>query len=157
LERLGLDYIDLYLMHAPVGFTYHGEDVLFPKLENGLYDTNEVDYLDTWQAMEKLVDLGLVKSIGISNFNAEQIDRLLSVAKIKPVNNQIECNPNLNQKELIKFCKERDIIVSAYCPLGQPKPDQKTPDFMYDSKVKEIGKKYGKTAAQVILRYLVSS
>lgn len=65
-------------------------------------------------------------------------------------------SPGINQKKLIKFCKERDIIVTAYCPLGRPDFAAKKPNYLFDDKVKAIGDKYGKTAAQVILRYLVN-
>lgn len=108
--------------------------------------------------MEECVNLGLAKSIGISNFNAEQIDRLLKNCKIKPVCNQVEVNPNLNQKKLIEFSRQRDIVIVGYCPLGRseyagtagfPNPT------IFDPKVAEIGKKYNKTPAQVVLNYLV--
>lgn len=80
--------------------------------------SSDVDYMDTWRAMEKLVDLGIVKSIGISNFNSEQVDRVVNESRIKPVSNQVECSPNINQKKLTAFCKERDVVVVAYSPLG---------------------------------------
>lgn len=109
--------------------------------------------------MEECVNLGLTKSIGISNFNAEQIDRLVKNCKIKPVCNQVEANPNLNQKKLIEFCKQRDIVIVGYCPLGRSEYAG-TPGFpdptIFDPKVIEIGKKYNKTPAQVVLNYLVS-
>lgn len=107
--------------------------------------------------MEKLVEIGLVKSIGVSNFNSEQITRLLSIAKIKPVCNQVECNPNINQKKLIKFCKDLNIVVVAFSPLRMPVADK--PDSpkaaMSDENIKAIAEKYNKSTAQVILRYLV--
>lgn len=68
---------------------------------------------------------------------------------------QVECTPNLNQRKLIEFCKEHDIAVTAYSPLGRPNLEAKTPDFIYDEEVAQIGKKYNKTAVQVVLRYLV--
>lgn len=71
--------------------------------------TTDVDYIDTWRAMEKLVESGRVRSIGISNFNSEQMDRILSIATIKPVTNQVECHPNLNQRKLINFSAARNI------------------------------------------------
>lgn len=104
--------------------------------------------------MERLVELGWVKSIGVSNFNSEQIVRLLNVAKIRPVVNQIECSPTINQRKLTKFCKERHIEVTGFCPLGHPNPAGRTPAFMYDGRVKAIADKYGKTPAQIGLRYL---
>lgn len=119
------------------------------------FDRDDVDYLDIWREMEKLVQLGLVRSIGISNFNSVQIDRLLSVAKIRPVTNQIEVSPKLNQRQLTKFCKDRGIVVTAYSPLGRPDLKNRTPSYIFDDKVEKIAAKYGKTTAQVVLRYLV--
>jgi len=146
LQNLGLEYIDLYLMHTPFGFSQN---------RNGSASQSEIDYVDTWHCMENLVQIGLAKNIGISNFNAEQITRLVSAAHIKPVNLQIECNPNINQLNLINLCKEYNIVVSAYCPLGQPDPYSKSPDFLFDSRIAAIGNKYGKTNAQIALRFLV--
>lgn len=105
--------------------------------------------------MERLIETGKVKSIGVSNFNSEQIARLLAVAKIPPVVNQVECSPSISQKKLTKFCKERNIIVTGFCPLGHPNPSARTPEFMYDSRVKAIADKYNKTSAQIGLKYLV--
>lgn len=117
--------------------------------------SSDVDYLDTWKAMEKLQEKGLVKNIGVSNFNSEQLARLLSNCKIKPIHNQIECHPGLNQKPLLALCKKHDIVVTAYCPLGRPEPAKKIPVYLFDDKVKAIGEKYNKSPAQVVLRYLV--
>lgn len=117
---------------------------------------SNVDYMDTWKAMERLVATGKVKSIGVSNFNSEQIARLLSSANIKPVVNQVECSPQINQTKLTKFCRERNIAVTGFCPLGHPNPAARTPDFMYDARVRAIADKYGKSPAQIGLRYLVS-
>lgn len=129
---------------------------IFKKFKKKYYFSDN-DYIETWKAMEKLVEIGLVKSIGVSNFNSEQLTRLLSIAKIKPVCNQVECNPNINQKKLIKFCKELNIVVVAYCPLRMPINDN--PDLpkaaMSDDNIKAIAEKYNKSTAQVILRYLV--
>lgn len=119
-----------------------------------------MDYCDTWQGMEECVKLGLTKSIGLSNFNSQQIDRILSIAQIKPVMNQIECHPNLNQKKLRDFCKQRDIVITAYSPLGSPKRSWAKPTdpqvAIEASEILEISKKYEKTPAQVVLRYLVN-
>lgn len=113
--------------------------------------SDAVDIVDTWRAMEKLVDLGLTRSIGLSNFNSEQVDRILSMARIKPVTNQVECSPLLNQKKLITFLKERNITLTAYCPLAKGKAP-----FYDDARVAAIAEKYNKTSAQIALRYLVS-
>lgn len=107
--------------------------------------------------MENLVNMGLVKSIGVSNFNSTQIDRLYQFATIKPVANQVECCPTLNQRKLIEFCKEREIVIIAYCPLRHPVPTKQPPDFLVDDQVKNIAQKYNKLPAQIVLRYLVSA
>lgn len=159
LKNLGLDYVNLYLMHTPMASVYVSDefDDFMPKDKDGNIRFSDVDYVDTWNAMEKLVGLGLVKSIGVSNFNSEQIQRVLDNCKVKPVTNQVECGPSINQKQLIKFCKDRGVIVTAYSPLGRPHvnlPNIPKP-ALADSRVAEIGDKYGKTAAQVILRFLI--
>ncbi|KAH8376420.1 aldose reductase-like [Drosophila serrata] len=155
LANFGLDYVDLYLMHWPYSYVYRGDNEMMPTDAKGEVELNDIDYLDTWRAMEKLVELGLTKSIGVSNFNSEQLTRLLANCKIKPIHNQIECHPALNQKKLIALCKKNDIVVTAYCPLGRPNPAEKTPNYIYDAKVQAIGDKYKKSTAQVVLRYLI--
>lgn len=105
--------------------------------------------------MEELVRKGMVRSIGLSNFNSEQIVRVLKSSTIKPVMNQIECSPSISQRKLIEFCKERDILVTAYTPLAKANVDERKPDFLFNEDVIAIGKKYGKTAVQITLRYLV--
>lgn len=159
LENLGLDYVDLYLMHSPMGLEFREPEDLNPKDEAGNLVASGDNYVHTWKAMEKLVDLGLVKSIGVSNFNSEQITRILENCRIKPVTNQVECSPTINQKMLIGFCKAHDIIVTAYSPLTRPHRYEKDHSMpkpaLLDPRVEEIGKRYNKTPAQVVLRYLV--
>lgn len=117
-----------------------------------------MDYVDTYKAMEKLLLTGLVQNIGVSNFNSQQIHRLLANCIVKPVVNQIEVGPSRTQKKLIQFCMERDIHIMGFSPLGRPHyaiyPDLPKLAFL-DDRVISIGKKYGKTGAQVVLRYLV--
>ena len=130
---------------------------LFPE-KDGKVLYSDVDYVDTWKEMEKLVDKGYTKSIGVSNFSAEQVDRVLAIARIKPVTNQVECHPYLNQKKLIEYSKSKGIVITAYSPLGSPdrpwaKPDD--PQLMDDPKLKTIAEKYQKTPAQILLRYQV--
>ncbi|KAJ9593082.1 hypothetical protein L9F63_027677 [Diploptera punctata] len=157
LADLGLDYVDLYLIHWPHAFK-EGDDFI-PEDSNGKIIYSKVDYVDTWKAMEECVKLGLTKSIGLSNFNSKQIQRVLDIATIKPVVNQVECHPYLNQKKLINFCKKKNIVVTAYSPFGGPasiaEGNPNAPNPLLDPKIKAIGDKRGKSTAQVILRYLI--
>ncbi|CAD7083088.1 unnamed protein product [Hermetia illucens] len=154
LENLGLDYIDLYLIHFPMGFAYVDDATPIPKAERATFvTTNDYDCVDIWKPMEQLVKKGLVRSIGISNFNADQTERILGNCEIKPVVNQFECHIELNQKKLREFCRKRDIVVISYCPLGRHNSAAKKPAFLYDERTKAIAKKYSKTPAQVAIRY----
>lgn len=153
LENLGLSYVDLYLVHWPFAFK-EGDD-LMPRNEDGALQLSDIDYLETWKGMEECARLGLARSIGISNFNQEQITRLLGVAKILPVNNQVEVSINLNQKSLIEFCKKHNITITAFSPLGQPGNRAGIPNSLDNPKVIELSKKYNKTPAQIALRYVL--
>ncbi|XP_058462865.1 1,5-anhydro-D-fructose reductase-like [Malaya genurostris] len=157
-DMLNIDYIDLYLMHSPMGLQFQGYEYgdMQPKDADGNPLYSDVDYVETWKAMEKLVNSGKVRSIGLSNFNSEQIKRILAMAEIKPVNNQIEVNPGWNQKKLMEFCKSHGITVTAFGPMGRPhRLTYGNKSALGDPKVLEIGRKYGKTDGQVILRYLI--
>lgn len=118
LQNLQTSYLDLYLIHWPMA--YKEGDELFPKDENDKVIFSDVDFVDTWKSMEQAVDKGLAKSIGISNFNAAQTQRILDSCRIKPVINQIECHPYLTQQKLAEFLKKNDMLVTAYSPLGSP-------------------------------------
>ncbi|XP_070223067.1 dihydrodiol dehydrogenase 3 [Bos mutus] len=118
LKNLQLDYVDLYIIHIPVALK-PGEE-LFPKDENGKLIFDSVDLCLTWEALEKCKDAGLTKSIGVSNFNHKQLEKILNKPglKYKPVCNQVECHPYLNQSKLLDFCKSHDIVLVAFGALG---------------------------------------
>lgn len=156
LKNLRLSYVDMYLIHWPMGYKEDGE--LFPVDAEGKVAYSDVDYLDTWKEMEKLVKDGLVKSIGVSNFNKNQIERVLAAATIPPATNQVECHPYLTQKKLMEYCKSKNIAITAYSPLGSPnRPWAKAGDpvLMEDPKIIAIADKYQKTAAQILIRYQI--
>lgn len=156
LKNLQLEYLDLFLIHWPHGFR-SGEE-LFPADGEGNTIFSDVDYVETWKAMEECVRKGLTKSIGLSNFNSEQVERVMKGATIKPVVNQVECHPYLTQKKLKAFCEERGIRLIAYSPLGSPdRPfaDPNAPKLLDDPKLKTVAEKYGKTVAQILIRYQI--
>uniref|UniRef100_A0A1A9W803 NADP-dependent oxidoreductase domain-containing protein n=1 Tax=Glossina brevipalpis TaxID=37001 RepID=A0A1A9W803_9MUSC len=143
LENLCLSYIDLYLMHTPMGVKRTDDLYDFAPVDKDCKPLfTDTDYVCTWQAMEKLVEDCLCKSIGICNFNLKQLKRLIKKAKIVPQVLQMECHPYLTQKELCAYCKCENIIITAYSPLGSPSRPWA-----------EIAKKHKKTPAQVLIRY----
>jgi methylglyoxal/glyoxal reductase len=124
LAKLGLDYLDLYLIHWPV----------------------EGKYKEAWRALETLYKEGRVKAIGVSNFQIHHLEDLMKDAGIKPVINQVEYHPRLTQKELQAFCQKHDIQLEAWSPLMQGQ-------LLENDVLQEIAHKYGKSVAQVILRW----
>ena len=128
LERLGLDYVDLYLIHWPV----------------------EGKFNDSWKAMEEIYESGRAKAIGVSNFHQHHIEELMKTAKIKPMVDQIELHPTLTQVELREFLAKEDIAVEAWSPLGQGK-------ILQNPTLVEIAEKHDKSAAQVIIRWHLQS
>ncbi|TGZ71674.1 hypothetical protein CRM22_002509 [Opisthorchis felineus] len=161
LSDLRLPYVDLYLIHWPVAFQH--SDVSFPRASNGHdFLLDDVPLLDTWKAMENLVDDGMVRAIGLSNFNRRQIDTIMNGARIKPVNLQIEINANFPNTKLVEYAQASGLTVTAYAPLGSPSAavwkdviqGDKT-NLLTASWVREIAERHNKTSAQILLRYLL--
>lgn len=152
LENLGLTYIDLYLIHWP--FAFQEGEVLVPKDKDGKLLLSDTDYIETWRGMEECVHKKLTRSIGVSNFNSEQIARLMKSSNIVPVNNQVEVSVNLNQEKLINFCKKYNIVVSAYSPLGRPGNRLGIKNSLDNPIIIKAAEKYKKTPAQIALRYV---
>lgn len=145
LERLGLDYVDLYLIHFPVALNADGSP-------------SNVDYVETWRGMEEAKKLGLAKSIGVSNFNSSQLDRLFENSHVKPAVNQVEVNPTLTQEPLVSHCQKLGVAVMAYSPFGflvSRKTKDTPPPRSDDPTLVAIANKYGKSTSQVVLRYLL--
>ncbi|KAL4784340.1 NADP-dependent oxidoreductase domain-containing protein [Aspergillus varians] len=155
LNDLGLEYVDLFLMHWPVAFK-RGSD-LFPKTDKGAPDVVETDYLDTYKAMEKLISTGKVKAIGVSNFSKAEMERLLENATVPPAVHQLEGHPWLQQSSFAEWHQKNNIHVTHYSPFGNQNEiysqDGKIGRLIEDPVLVEIGKKYGKSAAQIALAW----
>ncbi|MFQ3544981.1 aldo/keto reductase [Halobacillus rhizosphaerae] len=127
LDKLGLEYVDLYLIHWPT-----------PE-----YD----DYVETYKALEQLKHDGKVKAIGVCNFDTDHLQRLLDECDVKPAINQIECHPYLAQNDVKEFCRQKGILVEAWSPLMQGG------EVLKDDVIQSIAEKHGKTSAQVVIRW----
>ena len=132
LQKLGTDYLDLFLIHWPNPLQYR--------------DTWQQTNAETWKAFEELYESGKIKAIGISNFRQHHIDELMKTAKIAPMVNQIRLCPGETQNELVAYCRERGILLEAYSPLG-------TGQIFNVPEMAAIAAKYSKTIAQVCIRW----
>lgn len=151
LRSLRLDYLDLYLMHWPVAFEFQGVEVKTPKRKDGSIALNEAltnDQSKTWAEMEKLVDSGLVKNIGVSNFCPSRLEKLLKSARIKPAVNQVEVHPYNAQPELLRYCASKGIHVTAYSPLGS-----QGSDLLSDATLKRIAADHNVDVGRVCIAW----
>lgn len=161
LDDLGLDYLDLYLIHFPISLKfvpfekrYPPEWFYDPEAEKPCMEFAPVSMQDTWRAMEALYDQGLAKHIGVANYNCQSLRDLLNYARIKPSVLQVELHPYLQQKRLVRYAQASGVHVTAYSPLGQGASYwRENEGVMYEESVKEIAKKHGRTEAQIILRW----
>lgn len=152
LKNLGLDYVDLYLMHWPLAMNPKGNHPLFPKLADGSRDIDHShSHVTTWKNMEKLLATGKVKAIGVSNYSKRYLEQLLPEAAVVPAVNQIENHPSLPQQEIVDFCKENGIHITAYSPLGSTG----SPLFTAEPIV-EIATRKGVSPATVLLSWHIA-
>ncbi|MGB6212210.1 aldo/keto reductase [Pseudomonas mandelii] len=149
-RRLQVDYIDCYLIHTP--FAFQPGDNQDPRDEEGhvIYDDG-VTLIETWRALERLVDEGRCKSIGLSDITLEKLREIVEVARIKPAVVQVEAHPYLPEWELLEFCKEHGIIVLAFAPLGHGME----PNVLEEPVITQIAQRVQKTPAQVALAWSV--
>jgi alcohol dehydrogenase (NADP+) len=150
LDRLGLNYLDLYLIHTP--FAFQPGDDQDPRDQNGtiLYD-HGVTLLDTWRAMESLVDHGKCRAIGLSDIGLNEVLPIYESARIKPAVVQVEAHPHLPETELLEFCRRKGIVFLAFAPLGHGV----RPGPLEDPVISAIAARVGKTPAQVLLAWAV--
>lgn len=155
LHDLQLDYLDLYLLHWGIAISGGLGDE--PLDENGVLITANIPIRETWEAVEALVEKGLVKAIGVSNFTGAMLLDLLTYAKTIPAVNQIELHPYNAQSELVEFCQYKGIALTAYSPLGRPglAKSKGLPLLVEDPVVLEIAQSYRKSSAQILLRWAI--
>ena len=150
MERLGIDYLDLYLIHTP--FAFKPGDDQDPRDENGnvIYDKG-VTLLETWEAMELLVDRGKCRAIGLSDCGMEDLLSVFESARIKPSVLQVESHPYLPQDELLEVCNDKGIVLLAFAPLGHGI----RPGLLQEPVILEIARRVNQTPAQVLLAWAI--
>jgi aldehyde reductase len=150
LDRLRINYLDLYLIHTPFAFQPGEEQDPRDQDGNVVYD-RDVTLLDTWRAMESLVDRGRCRAIGLSDVNLNMLLPIYESARIKPAVVQVESHPYLPETELLEFCREKGIVLLAFAPLGHGM----RPGLLEDPVITAIAARVGKTPAQVLLAWAV--
>jgi D-xylose reductase len=167
LRDLGLDYLDLYLIHFPIAQRFVPFEERYPpgwfhdpQAPDPHMELERVPLAETWQAMEELVDAGLVRNIGVCNYNVSLLRDLLSFARIKPAVLQVELHPYLTQDKLLRFCRENGIAVTGFSPLGAASYVALNMAGPQDSVlvqpvVEQAARRLGKSPAQVVLRWAV--
>jgi diketogulonate reductase-like aldo/keto reductase len=150
LKRLKLDYIDLYLIHTPFAFQPGDEQDPRDSSGNVIYDKS-VTLLDTWRALESLVDEGRCNAIGLSDVSVDQAKGIFEVAKIKPAVVHVESHPYLPEWDLLNYCKKNGIVMQAFAALGH----SSEPKLLEDPVVTSVARRVNKTPAQVLLAWAI--
>ena len=150
LDRLRLNYLDLYLIHTPFAFQPGEEHDPRDQDGNVLYD-RDVTLLDTWRAMESVVDRGRCRAIGLSDISLNELLPIYESARIKPAVVQVEAHPYLPETEILEFCREKGVVLLAFAPLGHGV----RPGPLEDPVVLAVAAQVGKTPAQVLLAWAV--
>lgn len=155
LDDLKLKYLDLYLIHWPVALK---EGAGFPLKAVDFYSLEEVSLAGTWKGMEDTVKAGLVRHIGVSNFGPENLRLILDSAGIAPEMNQVECHPYFQQDALLNFCREHNVFLTAYSPLGSYDRSEafkasNEPKLLDDPVIGHIAKTKGVSPAQILISW----
>lgn len=150
LADLQLDYLDLYLIHWPLVFR-QGHDQA--RSADDLLSTDEVPLADTWKAMEEIKRKGLTRHIGVSNFSIKKLDELSKQSETKPEVNQVEIHPFFTQEKMLRYCRENDIIVTAYSPLGSRHLIKTNESITQQQIIIRLAEKYNCTPAQIMLAW----
>ncbi|MFN5331862.1 MAG: aldo/keto reductase [Bacteroidota bacterium] len=156
LTDLRLDYLDLYLVHWPISYK---PGVVFATQREEYYTYQDVPLSQTWEAMQVQKQSGLAKHIGVSNFNQAKLKELLAMNGEHPEMNQIEMHPFLPQENLVSFCRQHQILLTAYSPLGSPdsraERHQNDPKLLTNPIVEEIAQKHQVTCGQILLAWSI--
>ncbi|MFT4524805.1 MAG: alcohol dehydrogenase (NADP+) [Granulosicoccus sp.] len=158
LSDLQLDYLDLYLVHWPHVFK---KDFFNASCAEETLPTSEVPHIETWRGMESAVDAGLARHIGVCNFNKHKLKALADQATIKPEMNQVELHPMLHQSDLLEFCKDNGIHMTAYSPLGSPDRSagmkaENEPNLFEHPTVKDLAEKHSCSPAQIMIAWAMT-
>jgi alcohol dehydrogenase (NADP+) len=157
LDDLRLDYVDLYLVHWPIAYK---PGVGFATQREEYYTYQDVPLSQTWEAMQDQKNRGLAKHIGVSNFNQAKLNELFALPGQRPEMNQVELHPYLPQDQLVAFCKENELLVTAYSPLGSPdsraEKHAQDPKLLEDGAVMAIAQKHGATVGQVLIAWSIA-
>ncbi len=157
LDDLRLDYVDLYLVHWPIAYK---PGVGFATQREEYYTYQDVPLSQTWEAMQDQNKNGLAKHIGVSNFNQAKLKELFALPGQRPEMNQVELHPYLPQNQLVAFCKENELLVTSYSPLGSPdsraEKHAQDPKLLEDGAVMSIAQKHGATLGQVLISWSIA-